>query len=103
MTFSLILRRRESAAEVKRVRAATIRPTAARTLEDQSLALEVAAIHAESRGRYGSPRVHAELRARSAQWAQAGGAADEGGGPARACAPSLPLHHRFRTRNGNKG
>jgi putative transposase len=64
MTFSLILRRRESAAEVKRVRAATIRPTAARTLEDQSLALEVAAIHAESRGRYGSPRVHAELRAR---------------------------------------
>jgi hypothetical protein len=31
------------------------------TLQDQTQALEVAAIHAESRGRYGSPRVHAEL------------------------------------------
>ncbi len=40
------------------------RPVAERTLTDQSLALEVAAIHAESRGRYGSPRVHAELRGR---------------------------------------
>ena len=40
------------------------RPPAPRTLKDQTLALEVAAIHAESRGRYGSPRVHAELRER---------------------------------------
>ena len=40
------------------------RPAAARTLEDQALALEVAAIHAQSRSRYGSPRVHAELRER---------------------------------------
>jgi putative transposase len=31
---------------------------------DQRLSLEVAAIHAESCGRYGSPRVHAELRER---------------------------------------
>jgi putative transposase len=40
------------------------RPPAPRTLRDQTLALEVAAIHTESHGRYGSPRVHAELRER---------------------------------------
>jgi len=40
------------------------RPAAPHTLKDQTLALEVAAIHAESRRRYGSPRVHAELRER---------------------------------------
>ena len=40
------------------------RPTAPRTLKDQIMALEVATIHRESRGRYGSPRVHAELRER---------------------------------------
>jgi putative transposase len=38
------------------------RSPAARTREDQRLALEVAAIHAKSRRRYGSPRVHFELR-----------------------------------------
>ena len=31
---------------------------------DEHLGLEIAAIHAESRQRYGSPRIHAELRAR---------------------------------------
>lgn len=40
------------------------RPLADRALADQSLTLEVAAVYAESRGRYGSPRVHAELRGR---------------------------------------
>jgi transposase InsO family protein len=40
------------------------RPAAARTVQDQTLGLEIAAIFAESRGRYGSPRVHAELRVR---------------------------------------
>ena len=40
------------------------RPVAERRRQDQRLALEVAAIHAHSRGRYGSPRVHAELRER---------------------------------------
>jgi putative transposase len=40
------------------------RPAAERSREDQRLTLEVAAIHAESRGRYGSPRVHAELQQR---------------------------------------
>jgi putative transposase len=40
------------------------RPVAARVGADQRLAVEVAAIHAESRRRYGSPRVHRELRAR---------------------------------------
>jgi putative transposase len=40
------------------------RPVAERTRQDRRLALEVNAIHTESRGRYGSPRVHAELRER---------------------------------------
>ncbi len=40
------------------------RPQAPRAGEDAKLELEIAAVHAESRGRYGSPRVHAELRAR---------------------------------------
>jgi putative transposase len=40
------------------------RPAPSRTLKDQTLELEVVAIHRESRGRYGSPRVHAELRER---------------------------------------
>jgi transposase InsO family protein len=40
------------------------RSPAARAGADQRLAVEVAAIHAESRRRYGSPRVHRELRTR---------------------------------------
>jgi putative transposase len=40
------------------------RPTAARTREDQVLAVAVAAIYAEHHGRYGSPRVRMELRDR---------------------------------------
>lgn len=40
------------------------RPPAPRTQADQRLAVEIAAVHAESRRRYGSPRVHAELRDR---------------------------------------
>jgi putative transposase len=40
------------------------RPEAARAGEDRRLAVEIASIHAESRQRYGSPRVHAELRSR---------------------------------------
>ena len=35
-----------------------------REREDRRLAVEIASIHAESRRRYGSPRVHAELRER---------------------------------------
>jgi len=38
------------------------RPQAARRLQDQSLGLEIGAIFAQSRQRYGSPRVHAQLR-----------------------------------------
>jgi len=38
------------------------RPAAPRTREDQRLAVEIAAIHVKSRRRYGSPRIHAELR-----------------------------------------
>ena len=37
------------------------RPPAARGRADDRLGLEIAAIHAESRQRYGSPRIHAEL------------------------------------------
>ena len=38
------------------------RPPAPHTVEDQKLTVKVAAIHAQSRRRYGSPRVHQELR-----------------------------------------
>src|SRR5206468_8805570 len=37
------------------------RPVAPRARADERLGLEIAAIHAESRQRYGSPRIHAEL------------------------------------------
>jgi len=40
------------------------RPQSKRHKEDRDLAQVVTAVHQESRGRYGSPRVHAELRAR---------------------------------------
>jgi len=40
------------------------RPTAPQAQEDQRLGLEIAAIYHENRGRYGSPRVHFELRER---------------------------------------
>jgi putative transposase len=38
------------------------RGVSGRKLDDASLAARIKAIHARSRGRYGSPRVHAELR-----------------------------------------
>jgi hypothetical protein len=44
--------------------AAQKRPLAARVRADQRLGLEIATIHAESRQRYGSPRIQAELEAR---------------------------------------
>ena len=40
------------------------RPETARTQGDRRLSAEIAAIHTASRRRYGSPRIHAELRAR---------------------------------------
>jgi putative transposase len=40
------------------------RAESARAAADHALAAEIRAAHAASRGRYGSPRVHAELRAR---------------------------------------
>jgi len=40
------------------------RPKSAHAVRDEVLVKEVGAIHASSRGRYGSPRVHAELKAR---------------------------------------
>ena len=39
------------------------RPERARAAEDRAVAAEIRAAHEASRGRYGSPRVHAELRA----------------------------------------
>ncbi len=38
------------------------RPTAPRAQQDENLAIAIDAIYRQSRGRYGSPRVHAELR-----------------------------------------
>jgi len=38
------------------------RPPSARALADEALGVEIAAIHELSRGSYGAPRVHAELR-----------------------------------------
>jgi transposase InsO family protein len=40
------------------------RPTGARRERREALVVEIRAIHAEVKGRYGSPRVHAELAAR---------------------------------------
>lgn len=40
------------------------RPSAPRTRSDAQLAVQVAAVHKRSRETYGSPRVHAELRAK---------------------------------------
>ena len=48
------------------------RPAAPRTQQDQRLGVEIQAIHAECRQRYGSPRVHAELRERGHRWAASG-------------------------------
>ena len=39
------------------------RPAAARSVADAELALEIATAHRRSRATYGSPRIHAELRA----------------------------------------
>ena len=39
------------------------RPESARAVEDRAVAAEIRAAHEGSRGRYGSPRVHAALRA----------------------------------------
>ena len=39
------------------------RPDSKRTVEDQALLVDIRQAHADSGGRYGSPRVHAALRA----------------------------------------
>jgi putative transposase len=40
------------------------RPPSSRSIEDERLLAEIRTVHAESRGRYGSPRVHRELAAK---------------------------------------
>src|SRR5262249_35675497 len=40
------------------------RGPSARAKEDEKLAVEIAAVHKRTKGRYGSPRVHRELRAK---------------------------------------
>lgn len=40
-----------------------VRPVSQRTLANQELAKQIRQIHEQSRGTYGSPRIHAELRA----------------------------------------
>ena len=42
------------------------RPVSARQERRDALVVEIRAIHAEAKARYGSPRVHAELAARAA-------------------------------------
>ena len=44
----------------------TRRAKSARQQQNEQLAEEVAQVHRDSRGRYGSPRVHAEMKARDA-------------------------------------
>jgi hypothetical protein len=44
----------------------TSRPPSARMVADQALTEQIRDIHARSRGTYGAPRVHAELRLGSA-------------------------------------
>lgn len=39
-----------------------VRPKSLRALDDEVLALQIARIHTQSRGTYGAPRIHAELR-----------------------------------------
>jgi len=46
------------------------RPESQRKKSDRELTVEVAAIHQQSRGSYGSPRVHVELRARGRRVSQ---------------------------------
>ncbi|NOK18299.1 IS3 family transposase [Corallococcus carmarthensis] len=46
------------------------RPECERKKRDWALHLEVAAVHQDSRGTYGAPRVHAELKARGQRVAQ---------------------------------
>src|SRR5580698_5791877 len=41
------------------------RPPSPRSIEDERLLAEIRVVHVESRGRYGSPRVHRELAAKS--------------------------------------
>ncbi len=50
--------------------AARTRELCGRAQEDQRLRLEIRAIHRESRQRYGSPRIHAELQARGSRCAR---------------------------------
>ena len=58
------------------------RPPSARARADAALTAVIHRLHAESRGTYGSPRVHAELRAAGAPARpQAGGPADAPGRP----------------------
>jgi putative transposase len=46
------------------------RPPARRQQDDDRVSVQIAAIHAESRQRYGSPRIHAELRDRGCRMAR---------------------------------
>ena len=67
------------------------RPPAPRTRANEALTVEIRAIHARSRGTYGAPRVHAELRAtgrcasrkRVARLMRGAGLAGRGRRPAR--------------------
>ena len=44
------------------------RPLSARARADVELTAQIQAIHRESRGTYGAPRIHAELAAQGSGW-----------------------------------
>ncbi|XXV26170.1 IS3 family transposase [Sorangium sp. So ce1389] len=48
------------------------RSVAARAKADAQLSAQIRAVHNKSRGRYGSPRIHAELRARGIRVGKSG-------------------------------
>jgi putative transposase len=73
-------------------------PVSQRDLDDAYLTNTIVDIHRTSRGSYGSPRVHAELRLGEGigVFTQAGGAADAPGRPGRHLSPPAARVHSPR-------
>ena len=72
------------------------RPASRRTAEDQTLAAKISDAHERSRGTYGSPRVHRELRARGVRVGkEAGRTTDARHRTSRLQEASIRAHDRF--------
>src|SRR5690606_10566730 len=79
------------------------RPKPAREKADAQLAAQVAAVHQRSRTTYGSPRVHAELKARGgAGRTQAHRTFDAGKRPRRASKTSVQANHGLEARRADR-